>query len=391
MLKIGSFGIDVINYKSTVIYYLKRASHLDFISNVTVENSEWTVGIITGSKAIYASTKNYFDTEEKRFNFSYLAIQRFLDRLVLVKKPALAIENDKDKQVSLLITNENSRKTLNIFAKDFQKFEIGLEYEIRDMEGNILTKTSPINEYKPSVRYFRMSQLAEGLLDAYRYLYLAVESSLNDFFPKTRRDRERTWIGKAVNLANSKSKAPLTCKQYTSFDEYFKKYHYDQFRLKLFHSKENILLPLDHYDLTSIYNAYIDLFDICAMIFEVQYGFNIKGGSQFTEHAIKLAVEGVIVNEVEFFKNNKSKGNFFIIKNIKQFSATGYKGHLKIELDILSKQKSSFDRYEIRLDEVVYINLDFDEKIELEGYDSLVLNHEIMFTNRNAIDRPFLW
>ena len=150
-------------------------------------------------------------------------------------------------------------------------------------------------------------------------------------------------------------------------------------------------MPLDYYDLTEIYNAYIDLFEICAMVFEVQYGFNIKGGSHFTEHAIRVAVEGLKVNEITFFKGNNCSDVFFKINNINQFSAKGYKGHMKIDMDVLNKQKIAFDRYEVSLDKEVLIKLDFDETIECEGFDFLLINHEIMFTNRNIIDRPFLW
>lgn len=390
MFKIGNNDIEYLKYKKTIVYFLKRTSHLDFNSNINIDNSEWFIGVVKGSKAIYASTKNNLNTTDTYYSHSYLAVQRFLDMAILIEKPAMALENDKDKQVSLFISNDHNKSILSIFAKDFQKFEMSLMLEVRDLEGNLVPQKFPLNEYKPSVRYFRMSQLSESLLDAYRYLYLSVESALNDFCLKIKKDKEIEWICKAVNLANSKSKSPLSYKQYSTIGDYFIDYHYKKFRLKLFHSKEEILLPLDHYDLTSIYNAYIDLFDFCAMIYEVQYGFNIKGGSHFTEHAIKAAIEGLRVNEIEFFKNNEPTQKFFKIDTINQFAATGYNGHLKFELDITTKQKISFDKYEISLDKIVYISLDLEEKIELEGFDCLFINHEVMFTNKNLIDRPFL-
>lgn len=391
MFRIGKLDIDDINYKYTIIYFLKKISNLYFSSTILLENSEWNVGVVEGSKAIYASTKNKLEAIDMYYNCSYLAVQRFLDKAVLIRKPAMSVENDKNKQISLLISSEDNYKTLNIFAKDFQKFEVNIKVEARDMNGNLIPPKSPISDYKPSVRYFRMSQLSESLLDAYRYLYLAVESALNDFHPKKSKQGEKEWIGTAVILANSKSKNPLLYEKYTGIDEYFKNYHYEQFRLKLFHSKKEILLPLDYYDLTEIYNAYIDLFEICAMVFEVQYGFNIKGGSHFTEHGIRAAVEGLKVNDIIFFKDNNCSNLFFKINNINQFSAKGYKAHMRIAMDVLNKQKIVFDRYEISLDKEVLIKLDFDETIECEGFDFLLINHEIMFTNRNIIDRPFLW
>ena len=391
MFRVGKLDINDINYKYTIIFFLKKISNFNFESPILLENSEWHVGIVEGSKAIYASTNNKLETIDLFYNCAYLAVQRFLDKAILIKKPAMSVENDKDKQISLYISSEDNYKTLNIFAKNFQKFEIELKVEARDNKGNLIPPKFAINDYKPSVRYFRMSQLSEGLLDAYRYLYLAVESALNDFHPIKSGEREREWIGRAVKLANSKSKNPLIYDQYSGIDEYFMQYHYKQFRLKLFHSKKEILLPLDYYNLTEIYNAYVDLFEICAMVFEVQYGFNIKGGSHFTEHAIRAAVEGLKVDGITLFKDNVCSDLLYKINNITQFSAQGYKGHMKIEMDIINKQNIAFDRYDISLDNEILIKLDLDETIQCEGFDFMIVNHEIMFTNRNIIDRPFLW
>lgn len=391
MFRIGSLAIDDVNYNNTVIYFLKKPSHLSFSSTIIVENTDWYVGVSEDSKTVYASTNTVLNTNDDYFSYSFLAVQRLLDMAILIEKPAMAVESDKNKQVLFLVSIINGKKTLSIHAKDFLKFETKIKIEARDLEGNIIHGKSPMSEYKPSVRYFRMSQLSESLLDAYRYLYLSVESALNDLHPKFHKGKEMEWISNAIGLANSRSKTPLIYKGYTTIGEYFIDFHYKQFRLKLFHSKKNVLLPLDLYDLTDLYNAYIDLFEICSMIFDVQYGFNIKRGAHFTEHGIKAAIEGLAVNKILFFNDKNPVDDTFKVDKINQFNAQGYKGHLKFELDVISSKKSSFNRYEIGLDEEVYITLDFDEIIEFEGFDNIIVNHEVMYTNRNIIDRPFLW
>ena len=391
MFRIGNLAIDDVNYNKTVIYFLKKPSHLSFCSTIIVENTDWFVGVGEDSKTIYASTNAKLSKNEDYFSFSFLAVQRLLDMAILIGKPAMSVESDKNKQILFLISIVNGKKNLSLYAKDFLKFEINVKIEARDLEGNLIHGKSPMSEYKQSVRYFRMSQLSESLLDAYRYLYLSVESALNDLHPKLHKDGEMKWISKAISLANSRSKTPLIYKGYSTIGEYFIDYHYKQFRLKLFHSKKDVLLPLDLYDLTDLYNAYIDLFEICSMIFDVQYSFNIKGGSHFTEHGIKAAIEGLVVNRILFFNDRNPVENIFKVDKINQFHAQGYKGHLKFELDVISSKKNSFNRYEIGLDEEVYITLDFDEKIEFEGFDYVIINHEVMYTNRNIIDRPFLW
>jgi len=390
MLRIGNRSIDNTDYNYTVICFLKREAHLSFSSSITIENTDWFVGIHEGSKTIYASTNAILSNNDDYFNSSFLALQRLLDMSILIEKPAMAIESDKNKQLSFLVSIINGKKSLNIYAKEFLKFNIGFKYEVREVDDNLFHKNHLMSEYKPSVRYFRMSQLSESLLDAYRYLYLSVESALNDLHPKLQKVKEMDWISKAIGLANSRSKNPLVYKGCSTIEEYFINYHYKQFRLRLFHSKKDVLLPLDLYDLSDLYNAYIDLFEICSMIFDVQYGFNIKGGGQVSEYAIKAAIEALEVNRIVFLKKGNPIEKIFRVDRINQFTAQGYKGNLKFDLDVSSNQISLFDRYEIGFDEEVYITLDFDENIEFDGFDYLIINHEVLFTNRNIIDRPFL-
>ena len=42
----------------------------------------------------------------------------------------------------------NGKKTLNLYAKDFLKFETIFKIETRDLEGNLIRGKSPMSEYK---------------------------------------------------------------------------------------------------------------------------------------------------------------------------------------------------------------------------------------------------
>jgi len=62
---------------------------------------------------------------------------------------------------------------------------------------------APPLAWDESFRYFRMSQATDDLMDAYRSMYLALESILSDIRPKARQEGEGAWLAAAFAAAAS--------------------------------------------------------------------------------------------------------------------------------------------------------------------------------------------
>jgi|AntRauTorckE6833_2_1112554.scaffolds.fasta_scaffold03930_3 hypothetical protein len=393
MIKIGNLEINESDYAVAVVFFLKKESNLSYCADMIIASLTWTVKIIKGNHAVCAKTDGFKKSKKSYFESAYKAIQRFLDIVCLIKKPAMSIDYDTKQQVSFYICNNPQNRSLEIISRDYLKFEADIQIEARDSNGNIINPKITAT-YVPAARYLRMSQLSESLLDAYRYLFLSVESALNAYSPHNNNNnnkREREWFGDVLELANKTSKNPLV---YTNgIKKHFMNYHYTKMRNKLFHSKGKMILPFDNYDMSMLYDAYIGLFDICAMIFEVQFNQNIKGGFLISEYAIKALVEAIKIDNINFFeKNTLSHMDVLKIKNIDQLTAKGYSGHLKVRLKVIDQCKTLFfDKYELSNLGISQINYEFKELVSIKEVDTLVVNHSVFFTNQNIIDRPFMW
>jgi hypothetical protein len=99
-----------------------------------------------------------------------------------------------------------------------------------------------------SMRYFRHAQVTDDLFDAFRNLYLALESALSEIAPMRLGEREGMWVKRALGEANLRvrlaSFAPGNDPSPVDalYDEVYKKV-----RNAVFHAKRNreVLLPHD--------------------------------------------------------------------------------------------------------------------------------------------------
>jgi hypothetical protein len=57
-------------------------------------------------------------------------------------------------------------------------------------------------EWHASMRYLRMSEITDDLFDAFRNVYLALESLLNRLQPRTPGEREGPWLRRALTLVH---------------------------------------------------------------------------------------------------------------------------------------------------------------------------------------------
>ncbi len=62
----------------------------------------------------------------------------------------------------------------------------------------------PLLAWAPAFRFHRLSQGSRDLFDAYRNMFLELEALLDQLFPKTRKEGERTWLLRSVASAGAR-------------------------------------------------------------------------------------------------------------------------------------------------------------------------------------------
>ena len=136
------------------------------------------------------------------------AAQEALDLIVAEGDQALTIEGAETGHVVWWT------ETRGIVLRDMAIGDLGFRFsgtaEVRDAAGNLVTQPAPPPvPWHESFRYFRISQTTGDLFDAYRNLYLAVESLLSTVVPMHLNaaggpaEGEGQWLRRALTQVHS--------------------------------------------------------------------------------------------------------------------------------------------------------------------------------------------
>jgi hypothetical protein len=166
----------------------------------------------------------------------------------------------------------------------------------RDSQGNVvLDPPPPPTPWDESYRYFRLAQVTDDLFDAYRNLYLALESLLHSIEPVRqdpntgRFESEKKWFKRAIgmtNVANLADFAPPGAKN-PPHDIYVDLYQ--DTRTSLFHAKGNRphLRPHEAEERGRVEESLKRLTRLYLAIVEAQHGVRRRSGG-VTEDGFQL-------------------------------------------------------------------------------------------------------
>jgi len=112
---------------------------------------------------------------------------------------------------------------------------------VKDAAGNIVPGPAYFPpQHHPAYRYFRYSQASQNVFDAYRNMFLALESVLDHIAPKKHDERETDWLRRALMDARGKHSTnfvPFVKLPGKDPVESFIDAHYSAVRCAVFHAK----------------------------------------------------------------------------------------------------------------------------------------------------------
>jgi hypothetical protein len=159
------------------------------------------VDIKDGSDALVVrmeSASSYEDALNRGVDIA----QRGLDLLAVSRAISLAVERTHTKHVAWWTSNGNLTVRCVIF--------FGLTFDarpatvmVRDASGRVVPPRAVPLVWHPSLRFFRLSQITGDLIDAYRNMFLALESILSDLRPQRPNEGEGIWLRAAFNDAHA--------------------------------------------------------------------------------------------------------------------------------------------------------------------------------------------
>jgi hypothetical protein len=284
-------------FASGVVFFLHSACAVSRI--FAFANREWEVEISQGHQSIVARSP------------LKLAADDILTRGLEVCQQALdllSLDHQGDLQIltpgveHILLFHENQRLMLRQVSLADLSVSTQVAIASLDKDGNIIPEPpEPQIKWIPAFRFYRLSQGSSDLFEAYRNLFLALESLLNEICPKQRREGEKKWlqralgeVGKRISLSEfvpAGTPDPLA---------YFINSQYDNIRCKLFHAKgHQAILPHQQINPAAVVDAYATLINMWRRIASTYFKAP-AGGGVITNIGFKAMMNGAFENGFTF-------------------------------------------------------------------------------------------
>jgi len=367
-----------LNNCNLITFDLDKESDIDFSETITVDDENDKVSIFNKSKMIVVYPMNDEIIKEENIHVYYKVVERFLDLVTMTKNITYCINQSE----SYIISNKiNGSQDVLVTGIITQQFKATIKAILTDMDGNEIISPKKTILIKDFMRYYRMSKGSDYLVDAYKYLYLSFESAMAEIVK--RRRREDQWLERVFTYLNNKY----------DIDGYFRKdmhehFHHNQYkgvRVKLFHAKEDIIKPLDYLEMKELYNAYIDLNDICKFIFDKEFNITTGGGFVLGEATVSRMHGALKVNYIKTDCEKKTRKAFIAnFEAIDKEMRSIYEVEL-IDLNDLKFKELSF----LNENKEVTIVCNFNEKIELTNISKLTYKLTLVYLNKTVYDKKF--
>jgi hypothetical protein len=124
------------------------------------------------------------------------AAHRGLDLLSLTGVVNLSMRNPEEDYAVWWL--DGSDLIMRLFAVETSGLEMSVRAQVRDASGHLVRQPKRRPIWHESYRFFRLAQVTDDVLDAYRNLYLALECLLDDRCPHKHREPEDVWLRRAL-------------------------------------------------------------------------------------------------------------------------------------------------------------------------------------------------
>lgn len=168
----------------------------------------WTAHLTSGSTQVVVRGPGNIRSYDDALIEAVAAAQEGLDLLAMRGAQARVIEAVDSHHV-VWWTNTTSRRTLRIMTVSDAAFSTSATATVTDAQGRVKPPPPPpALPWHESLRYFRLAQVTGDLFDAYRNLYLALESLLSSAVPQQLNNAgkpsegERQWLERALKAVD---------------------------------------------------------------------------------------------------------------------------------------------------------------------------------------------
>jgi hypothetical protein len=273
-----------------IAFLLKSETEIDYI--YYSQDCLWQVEIKKNHNYVVARSRDSIKYEDL-IVLGLKYIQRCLDIIAVKKLGILMLDHPEIDHITIF--SRNNKTILRTFSIGTLPLKSSFSIEVRDKQGNIkpLPKI-PEPDWTWAFRYYRLSQASQDIFEAYRNLFLSLESLLNIIKPKSIKEHEKKWLSEALEEISKK----VQITRYVPANSInpvlsFMDTQYEKIRCRLFHAKQpDALLPYEDLNPTDVLVAYEALLGLWYDIAGIYFGVP-RGGGVVTYEGFKFWMDKV--------------------------------------------------------------------------------------------------
>ncbi len=228
----GADQSELVN--GAVAFQLDRPASEDW--QYRSEDAIWIAEINAGQESIVARTSAVLQRNDV-VRIGFEQAQRALDVVTFETNSPYSISVPGNSHV-VLFRRDGDLVVQHVGVSNLA-VSVRADVEVRDKDGRLVTQPPPPSSvWSAPLRYYRLSQTANELYEAYRNLFLALESLLNGICPKARREGEKQWLLRAFQVVTARVNLGQFVPGGTADPAaYLVAAQYEQIRCRLFHGK----------------------------------------------------------------------------------------------------------------------------------------------------------
>lgn len=277
MAKLG--GIDIANqsapHKSGAALLLSDIPSQGQIIRI---GSDWEVEIEEDNPFVVARTDNQL-TLDTVFSNSHEAIQKALDKMCIRGGSDYQCR-DVD-QEKIIWWREGEEQHIRVISISELPVSMSIAATTTNSSGESNSQQSPQTEWHESQRYFRLAQTSNSLFNAYRNMFLAFENILSYRTPPREKEREKQWLERALEDANSEIDLSGFASDESEVVDSILQQQYYNTRVKMFHAKQKRtrLVPQDKTDHNQVHEALENLSRLVLYLIRNSISINRSSGA----------------------------------------------------------------------------------------------------------------
>jgi hypothetical protein len=244
----------------------------------------WTVEVRAGSRMVVARSTDVHPAENV-YALALNAAQRGLDLFSVRNVGNLHVLHAEDEHLVWWV--EDGERIIRVYGVSTVTMTVPTPtIRITDASGQeVPVPRDPDAEWHPSFRHFRLAEVSDEVFDAFRNLYLALESILSGWRPPNRGEREFDWLLRALREAEADGVKLAAFAADGSIDPPLdiRSDLYRDVRTATFHAKadRDTLLPLDAVDRGEVLDALSRIAGLYLALAEHILGMRRPGGGVF--------------------------------------------------------------------------------------------------------------